>query len=441
MSTMKTNRVKKNREIKNTWIEVLGGANQFDRDFRNGVLKYAKENGFKRVRLTDENEFARIWENHPAGLDDFAIVGHMWNEGVLRAIIARGVPCVLTNSFDFALESFYGDENVVRCATDNEGIGRMAAEYLLGFYRFSRYAFVGVSDDPAWQGWSSLRHQAFAKALMAKGYTSLSYDMKPSGRSPDEVLHLFADWISTLPKPLAIFACNDEVARDVVMACDIARITVPDDVAILGVDNDETVCNTAALGISSIALQTDRLGYEALFMLERMLCGEKLDGRTILCPPSHVVERQTTRTSPLQDVFVARAVDYIARNADSKMEVADVAVFCGVSRRFIEKRFKSLTGRTILENIHQKRLEHVKSLLRDTDAPISVIGFKAGFENIPSLCALFKSTFGMSMREFRRSSVRKASEQETVTVPRSKFLVDLAPPVCARIEPYGKSNP
>lgn len=414
MSTMKPNRVKKNRDIKNAWIEVLGGANQFDRDFRNGVLKYAKENGFKRVRLTDENEFARIWENHPAGLDDLAIVGHMWNEGVLRAIIARGVPCVLTTSFDFALDSGYGAENVVRCATDNEGIGRMAAEYLLGFNRFSKYAFVGVSDDPAWQGWSSLRHQAFAKALMTKGHTSLSYDMKPSGRSPDEILHLFADWISTIPKPLAIFACNDDVARDVVMACDIARITAPDDVAILGVDNDETICNTAALGISSIGLQTDRLGYEALAMLERMLCGEKLGGHSILCPPSHIVERQTTRDIPLQDAFVARAVDYISRNAASKMTVSDVTVFCGVSRRFIEKRFKSLTGRTILETIHQKRLERVRVMLSDTDDPISAIAFKAGFENIPSLCALFKRIFGIGMREFRRSSVRNAPDHDAL---------------------------
>ena len=150
-----------------------------------------------------------------------------------------------------------------------------------------------------------------------------------------------------------------------------------------------------------MALETVRLGRSALSVALAMLRGETPDRTMILCPPSHVAERASTSAAPLADLFVGKAVDFISAHAREPIGVADVVAACGTSRRFLEKRVKSLTGRTILETIHEKRLGAVVEMLRDTDVALAAISDRLGFSTPSSLGSQFRRRFGRSMREYR----------------------------------------
>ena len=171
--------------------------------------------------------------------------------------------------------------------------------------------------------------------------------------------------------------------------------------AILGADDDPALCETAPVAISSVALETVRLGRRAMALAEQMLRGERPETTTVLCPPSHVAERASTSAAPLADLFVGKAVDFISAHAREPIGVADVVAACGTSRRFLEKRVKSLTGRTILETIHEKRLGAVVEMLRDTDVALAAISDRLGFSTPSSLGSQFRRRFGRSMREYR----------------------------------------
>ena len=143
----------------------------------------------------------------------------------------------------------------------------------------------------------------------------------------------FASFAAPLPKPLAIFGCNDLAARHAALCCAELGLRIPDDVAILGADDDPALCETAPVAISSVALETVRLGRRAMALAEQMLRGERPETTTVLCPPSHVAERASTSAAPLEDLFVGRAVDFISANADRAVSVVEVAAACGTSRR------------------------------------------------------------------------------------------------------------
>ena len=388
---------------KDSWIEVIDGENEFDRNFRAGVLRAAGEAGFVRVRLVPEGQLHEDWKDPDFRAGPPAVIGALWDRALLRELRRAGVPCVLTGVREG--EGTTRAENRAVCSTDNRAVGRMAAEYLLGPGRFRSFAFApaGFEEWGAQAWWIRRRAEAFAATLAAAGKTPAPPLPIPSlvrgaGRIARDA---FREWAEPIPKPLAIFAANDLFARQIAVLCDLAHVRVPDEIAILGVDNDATLCETAATPLSSIALETGRLGREAFSLAVRMLRGERLSGIVSLCPPSHVAERRSTSAAPLEDAFVARAVDWISAHAEVPMEVPDVVAACGTSRRFLERRMRTLTGRTILETIHEKRLGAVVRRLRDTDEPAGLVSDKLGFSSPAALSALFHRRFGRSMRDFR----------------------------------------
>lgn len=393
----------KPRRLKDVWIAVLCRDDQFYRYFRAGVMRHAKELGLKRIWLTNEDEIRRIERESPDDLDSLSVIGHVWDHTTLLNIVKARVPCVLTNISNPNLRIKRIRDSVALCSTDNAAVGRMAADYFLKKGRFRHFAFAGVTGDPGWQWWSDMRFDGFSRALAKAGHRADFHNMAQSSfaRGPRAAQPIDASWLKDSHKPLAVFAANDEIARDIVTACTVARIRIPEDVAILGVDNNPLICATATIGISSIAMPIEWLGYEALSILGRMLRGERLGGRTILCPPSHIEERQTTRAAPVHDAFVTKALAFIETNASRDLTVPDVVAVCGASRRYVEQRFKLLTDRTVLETIHEARLARVCDLLRGSDDPINFIAAKTGYTNVSGLCTLFKRRFGIGMREYR----------------------------------------
>ena len=289
------------------------------------------------------------------------------------------------------------------CGTDDAAIGRMAADYFMEQRRYASYAYVDGSGWTRGEGWSQARRKSFQAELTAHGAPFAGeFCLRDDNSDPERMIASFAETVAPLPRPLAIFACNDAAARDVCMCCDILGLRMPDDIAILGTDNDAAYCETAAISLSSIAPETTRLGRNAMNLVARMLRGEDPGCSEVDCPPSHIVERHSTSAAPLEDLFVGKAVDYISVHAGSAITVAQVAKACGTSRRYLERRFKALTGRTILEAIHAKRLAAVQELLRNPALSITEIAFETGFNNVSGLCELFRRTYGVSMGEWRR---------------------------------------
>ena len=386
---------------KDAWIEVLSGENEFDRTFRAGVLRAAREEGFGRTCLSTEDDFREDFGSPAFRRNAVAVIGAVRDQGLLRDLARHGVPCILTGMREGAASS--PARNRVVCSTDNLAVGRMAGEYFLGLGRFRSFAFFGGRGNNESQNWwINRREKGFTASLAAAGKFNVGrFGSLPASLGADEMARTFAAWAAAFPKPLAVFAANDIFARDAAMLCELAGLHVPDEVAILGADNDRVLCESAATPLSSIALETERLGREAFALALRMLRGEMLRGRIALCPPSHVAERKSSSDAPLQDLFAAKAVDFISAHAREPVSVADVVAACGTSRRFLEKRVKSLTGRTLLETIHEKRLGAVVERLRDTDEPIGVISDALGFSCQASLCTIFRRRFGCSPREFR----------------------------------------
>lgn len=389
---------------RDAWIFVVAGENERDRRFTEGVLRGARERGFRRIMPVDyEDGFTAIY--HDEGKfrgRPFAVLGHLRDQTLLRELARSKVPCVFFGKSEGEAARRIVREHSVVCGTDNAAIGRMAADYFAGQRRYASAAYLDLESWSANEWWSRERREAFAEAIHGHGVAYAgAHLLLDDDFSPEMMLARFGAFVEGIPKPLAIFACNDKAAHDAALCCDVLGLKVPDDIAILGVDNDPAFCETAPVGLSSVALETMRLGHSAMALVAQMLRGDRPETTAVFCPPSHVVERASTSTTPLADLFVGKAVDFISANADRAVSVADVAEACGTSRRFLERRFKALTGRTILDTIHAKRLAAVEALLRKPDLPVKTIAIRTGFADVSSLCALFRRAHGCSMGEWR----------------------------------------
>lgn len=406
--------MKTDREIaEKAWIFVIGGQNERDRRLTEGVLLEARRLGFRRIMTMDfDGSFINMYLETNRFKDyTLAVIGHLRDVAVVRDLSRRGVPLVFFGHYEGdAMRKASGGKGVI-CGTDNAAIGRMAADYLLGQGRYASFAYLDYADWSRDEWWTCSRREAFVAELKAHGAEfAKAFCLREDGSDPERMISNFRDTVTSLPKPLALFACNDVAARDACMCCDILGLRIPDEIAILGVDNDVEFGETAPVGISSIAPETLRLGRNAMDLVARMLHGEKPVSLEVDCPPSHIVERHSTSTAPLEDLFVGKAVDYISAHAGTAISVSQVAKACGASRRYLERRFKALTGRTILDAIHAKRLAVVEKLLRDPSLSITEIALETGFNNVSGLCELFRRTYGVSMGEWRRRNAAVASD-------------------------------
>ena len=391
-------------EFTDAWIFVVAGSNEPDRRFTEGVLREARERGFRRVLPVDyEDGFAAIYHDERKFQGrPFAVLGHIRDKALLRELARSKAPCAFFGRAEGEAAQRIARDYGIVCGTDNAAIGRMAAGYFAEQRCYASSAYLETVPWVANEWWSRDRRESFAEAARSHGLPYAGAHLLRYGNfSIEQTLARFEEFVSGLPKPLALLACNDEAAHNAALCCDVLGLRIPDDIAILGVDNDPAFCETAPMGLSSVALETVRLGRSAMALVAQMLRGERPETTAVFCPPSHVVERASTSTAPLADLFVGKAVDFISANANRPVSVAEVAEKCGASRRFLERRFKALTGRTILETIHTKRLAIVEEMLRKPGVSIKSIAVRTGFADTSALCALFRRVHGCSMGEWR----------------------------------------
>ena len=210
------------------------------------------------------------------------------------------------------------------------------------------------------------------------------------------------DWLKKLPKPLALMAADDDLGRDIIAVCKAAGISVPEQVAVLGVDNDQFVCDLCTPSLSSIALNTERAGYETAELLERLMSGqEEMANQQIIVQPTRVVTRHSTDITVIEDPDIARAVNFIMNNSTVNINVNDVTNSVSMSRRNLERRFLAVMGRTVLSEIKRVRVQAIKNMLEETNLKVIKVATMLGFKSTGHLSKYFKRETGMTTKQYR----------------------------------------
>jgi len=294
---------------------------------------------------------------------------------------------------------------------DNDSIGQTGARYLMD-RGFRSFAYV---HDVLSLRWSQERCAAYVGALRNAGYGCSVYPEAVSGRL-DVAPHdreALPDWLKSLPKPIGLFAANDMRARDVLDACTRAGIAVPSEIAVLGCDDDEIVCETAVPPLSSVRFTTEQAGFAAARELHELIRGNRpsASGRQkIPYGPSGVITRLSTETVVIADKLVEQALDYIRMNALSGMNVGELARRLNASRRTLELRFKRATGRQIYEEVLRLRLEKACEHLREGSMTIADIAESCGFPSASHFGVMFRRRLGTTPSAYRTAATRRCTD-------------------------------
>jgi LacI family transcriptional regulator len=287
---------------------------------------------------------------------------------------------------------------------DDAAISARAAQHLLE-RGFRSFAFCGVQGPR----WSTRRRDGFVSVLDSEGYACAvhEYDATGGGTSAwDTAQDQLADWLGQLPLPAGVMVSHDLHGQFVVEACRRGGIAVPDQMAVIGVDNDEPLCEICDPPLSSVVPDDQGVGYEAARLLDRMMHGDTWDGNHAWVPPTSVITRLSTDSLAIEDKVVADAIRYIRENACKGKGVDDVVAQVPVSRSLLQRRFKMALGRTLHDEFLQVRLAHAQFLLAESDMSIAWIAERSAFNHPAYLGKVFRKELGMTPLEYRRSQQR-----------------------------------
>lgn len=281
--------------------------------------------------------------------------------------------------------------------SDDGAIARLAAQHFIE-RGFRHFAFCG---DPRFS-WSNRRADEFSLSIREAGRDCHIYEPGRRVLHGDGEVGDIAAWLVKLPRPAAVFACYDNRGQQVLEACRRAGIAVPEEVAVLGVDNDKVLCVLSPPPLSSIILNPRRTGWEAASLLSLMMRGEKLAPTAHLIPPVGVQTRQSSDILAVADPKIATALRYIREHACEGLRVSDVLKHCPMARRVLESRFKQLLGRTPRQEILRVQLNRTKELLVGTELPVWEIAERTGFDP-DYLSVVFKQETGMAPSKYRKN--------------------------------------
>ena len=290
-----------------------------------------------------------------------------------------------------------------RVMVDQQAIGRLAAEHLLdrGLRRLAYYGFRDV-----W--YSQQRREGFVQRIEEAGGHCSVYEEPPTLTDMRQPWHRrvtgLGRWLQTLKPPVGLMAVHDYRARTVVDECDRLHLNVPNDVAVIGVDNDQTICEFCQPPLSSVSRSGYQLGYEVAVLLDRLMAGEEPPKQDILIPPDGVIARRSSDVVGVEDPHVTAAVRFIREHAGEQFGVERLLRLVPVSRRRLEKRFKQFLGRTPHEYICHVRVERAKQLLIGSKKMrLKDVAAACGFPDAQRFRHVFRRLTGSTPREYRRS--------------------------------------
>jgi len=382
---------------------LLESSHETSRGMLRGILRYVRLNGPWALHLVPGG--ARDQRLPDAGAwRGSGIIARVPNARSASEIVAARLPAVIIDPLDPFLAPSHPLSRCCRVRCDSQAVACLAAEHLIAG-GFTHFAFAGAPSAVNWSRW---RQEAFASRLAEHGHACSVYPGPPaSARSEwERERAAMCRWLAKLPKPVAVFAANDARGRQVLDACLAADLPVPYQVAVLGVNNDELICETSQPPLSSVAVDVEHAGYAAAELLDHLMRGTLREPRLITYQPTEVVRRASTERLPVTDRLVIRALEYIRINAGLNIRVTDVAGHLGVTRRWIEKRFAAELDRSVLDEIQRVRFETVRGLVSQTGLAFTEIARRCGFTSANHLGIIFKAHFGVTMSAYREQHAR-----------------------------------
>jgi LacI family transcriptional regulator len=285
-------------------------------------------------------------------------------------------------------------------------ISRIAGDHFL-FRGFRNFAFCGYVRNCI-NGWSDERQHAFVKYLKSEGFSCAVYvdGHRNPRRRWSSVERSLAEWLTPLPKPLALMAANDSRAHDVLETCRSLGLRVPEEVAVVGVNNDQLLCQLGSPPLTSIEHGTEKMGYEAAALLARMMNGEKPRRRRFVIDPVGITTRHSTDVLAIEDRTVANAMKFINIYAVKGIKVPEVTKALGVSRSGLDLRFRKALGYSVHTAIRKIQMEKARILVSDTNLPLKQIAANAGFRSVQQMTTLFRRTFLHPPAQYRKTLKR-----------------------------------
>lgn len=336
------------------------------------------------------------------------ILGLITTRELLEEVTSSRIPTV-------SLSSTLPHSSIPHVHANNWAIGRMAAEHLLE-RGFKNFAYIG----PSYHHGSTERQRGFEDTLRQAGLGCRCLDLSAIGK--DRTSWSFGSgemrqWVRELPKPIGVFVFNDTTGFYFTQACAGAIVRIPEEIALVCVDDDEVLCRMCRPPLSSVHVPWRRVGYEAAAALDRLMSGRRPPARPILIEPTGVTVRQSSDILAVEDVEVARALGFIRQHAAETFAVSDVASHVALSQRVLERRFRKSFGRTIIQMIRDARLSLAKKELASTDRSIKAVAEACGFCTSSRFVYVFRKEVGLTPVAFRRGQ-RHASQPEHAAILR-----------------------
>ncbi len=359
------------------------------------VINFAGKNTIEDIRRADDegvDGIITIGLDEPA-MKDFVVSSHTPFVGIGGSGAYRGI-C---------------KDNIAIINNNDTSIGCTGAQYLASLGHFRSYGFIARSeDDVPPDHIHTFREQGFRSYLANKTRDVRTYKTAAClERGSASDIAALVKWLKSMPKPAAVMAAHDLRATHAIEAARVAGIKIPQDIVVIGVDNDEIYCETSDPTITSIDPDHVRLGELAAKVLKSLIAKSASGDNTMTFNlPSRIVERESTRAIPPATLLVERAISFIRQNATKGIGAVDVTEHLGVSRRLADLRFRQITGGSLLEAILSRRFEEVRRLLVETDLPITKIVANCGFRTESNAKNLFRKRFGVTMSDYRRQNRR-----------------------------------
>lgn len=366
-----------------------------ERDFLSGVFRHLDLGYSWKIQIIQNSPpftASSLKQAEAEGLDGI-IISDARPQDMIPELVTTPIPLAVISGVAFQKNHplIKRTQPTVAIHNDNRTISESAARHLFSCGKFNSFGFV-----PAERGivWSDERQKGFVDTLSAKGISVNVFD-----GSKEEL----PAWLTSLPKPAAVMAAFDELATDVLAACETAALRIPTQVAVISVDNDEFVCRHSIPPLTSVLPGHEEMGYRAAAELERLMSLKKPEKapRHITIAPGKVVVRESTDRIAPAAILVDRIKAQIQTSATDGAKVEDIVRKLGVSRRLAELRFRQVEGKTIAEALATRRLEEAVRLIRTTRKTFVKIAADCGFSDAKHLTHRFTETFGLSPRNFR----------------------------------------
>jgi len=379
---------------------LIESSRAYGRGLLLGVSKYVREHGPWAISLQEQSLSDAI----PGWLHKWkgdGIITRLENREMIKVIKRLRVPVIY-------LRNPPPNFQAPTLLTDHLAAARMAFEHLRerGFRHFAFCGFDGAD-------YSDIRKEKFIQVVEKNGMRCHIFENPPRHRRRKSTDierdglkdgELVVQWMRYLPKPLGLMACNDMRGQQVLEACRAANINVPDDVGVVGVDNDEVLCDLSNPPLSSVQPNTERIGFESAALLDELMAGKAPPSAPIYIEPRGVVPRRSTAALAIDDRQMAAAVRFVRERACEGIDVGDLLKAVPMSRSTLERRFVKLIGRPPKEEILRMQINRAKQLLAETNSSVEFIAEKIGFQRAEYLSRIFKKKVGTAPLHFRKQA-------------------------------------